>query len=248
MTKEIVEHRLNIPPDYQYYALQKGKCFQKQWHRNRLILIEELHFLNLRAVVADIGCGSGNVVFAFAGKVKSIVGFDYNTESVEFLATKIKSDGIINSDASTLDILDAVPELYRNKFDKIIFNEVIEHFDKSEVETVLSNLSKMLKTGGEILITTPNYGISPWTLIELLIDKFKMFPALLGEQHRVKFTLAGLESYCKSAGFFIKRKGTFSLLSVLLAVFGAKFAEYIVKVEVNHLKYFGPQIFLVARK
>lgn len=246
--KEIVEHRLNIPADYQYHALQKGRCFQRQWHRNRLILINELNFLTPQDVVADIGCGSGNAVFAFADKVKSITGFDYNAESVEFLVAKIKADGITNSDAITLDILDPVPEVYRNKFDKIIFNEIIEHFDESEVEIVLSNLFKMLKNGGELLITTPNYGISPWTFIERLIDRFALFPALLGEQHRVKFNPTSLESYCKSTGFSVKRKGTFSLFSIPLAVFGSRFANCAVKVEINHLKFFGPQIFLVAKK
>jgi SAM-dependent methyltransferase len=43
-----------------------------------------------------------------------------------------------------------------NKFDLVIFREVIEHMEKEEGEKVLDNISRVLKPNGSLLISTPN--------------------------------------------------------------------------------------------
>lgn len=106
--KEIIEQKLKIPADYQYRALHNGNFFQKQWHRNRLLLINQLNFLSMHDRVADVGCGSGNTVLTYASEVKSITGFDYNIESVDYLNKKIECAEIKNATAVQLDITDGI--------------------------------------------------------------------------------------------------------------------------------------------
>ena len=246
--KKITEHKLNIQKDYQYRALHRGIFFQRQWHRNRLLLVEYLSFLSPNDNVADVGCGSGNVVLRFNNQVKQIIGFDYNNEALKFLLEKLKENNISNASVSELDILNNISQKHRSFFDKIIFNEIIEHFDEKDVKKVLANLKLMLKNDGEILITTPNYQLSPWPILEFLIDKFNIYPSLWGEQHKTKFTPQKLCSLCKENGLSLVQTGTFGLFSPFLAVIGHTPADFIARAEIKHLKLFGPQIYAVFKK
>lgn len=241
--KEVIEQKLKIPPDYQYNALTKGNFFQRQWHRNRLILVDDLEFLDTADNVADVGCGSGNTILANAEKVASITGFDYNSESINYVKQKL-----INSTAIQLDISDEVPQQLCARYNKIVFSEVIEHFDETEVVKVLANLRKMLVPGGSILITTPNYGFSLWPAMEFLLDKFSLVPKLWGEQHKSRFTFEKISVNCERAGFSVMRMGTMSLISPFLAILGSKVGSIIAKQEIKYLKFFGPQMYIVAEK
>ncbi len=242
-----VEHKLKIPPDYQCRALNGNNFFQRQWHRNRLILIENSGFLSADDAVADIGCGSGNTLFAFSNKVQTIDGFDYNIESIDYINEKRKKEKVINSQAIFLDITEDVPSQYRNRYNKIIATEIIEHFKPSEVKRVLQNMKVMLKPMGKLFITTPNYALSPWPLMEFLMDRFNISPTLWGEQHHLKFTSKSLKDLCNGAGFTVERSGTFSLVSPILAVLGTGVADRVADLEIKYLKFLGPQIFAILK-
>lgn len=243
----IVEHELKIPADYQYNALRKGNLFQKQWHRNRLKLIEIINFLHKSDCAADIGCGSGNVVLEFSNKVKSFSALDYNDESLVFLNNKLKESGIENTEVFKFDLLESDPNKFKGKFDKIILTEVIEHFELEKIIKIIKNLEIMLKRDGEILITTPNY-LSFWPVMEFLVDKVEMFPKLWGEQHKVKFTKKRLRKVLEKNGYHVTMIGTFGLISPFIALFGTKIADLVLKFEVKYFKIFGPQIFVRLKK
>ena len=246
--KKIVEHELNIPSDYQYKALREGRVFQRQWHRNRLILIESLGFIHQEDCIADAGCGSGNTIYHFHGQAKSIVGLDYNEKSLEFIKGKLKEKGITNASVHHHDLLTPPPEKLLSSFDKIILNEVIEHFDEKDVHKIIDNLNSMLKPGGEILVTTPNYRFSPWPLLEGMVDKYHLYPSLWGEQHKIKFDRRKLREIFAGREWEIERAGTFSLFSPLAAVLGQSFADAVMRLETRFLRWFGPQLFIVAKK
>lgn len=44
-----------------------------------------------------------------------------------------------------------------NSFDAVVFFEVIEHVPEEEVETLIKEIGKVLKPGGVVLGSTPNY-------------------------------------------------------------------------------------------
>jgi len=66
--------------------------------------------------------------------------------------------------------------------DKIYCLEVIEHIYKDQARTMFESFYYLLKPGGKIFITTPNYR-SLWPVIEWLIDRFKFAPKMHNEQH-----------------------------------------------------------------
>lgn len=247
---EIVEKRLGIPPDYQYNALFHGGMFQRQWHRNRLLLIHEVFYSKADSdkTYCDVGCGSGNVILVFNRKVKRFDAFDYNRECLEFLDTKLVEEGIQNVKTHYWDILTPPPTEARGQYDRVILNEVIEHFHRHEISTILDNVKMLLKPEGELLITTPNCGVSPWFLLEFAVDHLGLFPKLWGEQHKVRITSGMFRTLCEEEGFEVLKEGTFSFVSPFFIIFGRAVADFVARLEIRTFKYFGSQLFIVVKK
>ncbi len=245
---EIVEKRLGIPPDYQYTALTKGNALQRRWHRNRLLLIREAFLNDKEKNICDVGCGSGNVVLAFHRRADRFDAFDYNKECLEFLDQKLKEKDIQNVKTFYWDILKNPPQESVGFYDKAILNEVIEHFEEEEIQTILANVKLLLKDDGELLITTPNCGVSLWFPMEFLVDHLGLFPTLWGEQHKVRIYRNSFRIMCEKAGFEVVREGTFGLLSPFLFFLGSRFSDWLLKQEVRHLKWFGAQLFIRVKK
>lgn len=70
-------------------------------------------------------------------------------------------------------------------FDAITVVEVIEHLTPEEIRTVLVHCARLLKPGGQLVMTTPNYA-STWPILELLINRFSDLS--YEEQHITRFT------------------------------------------------------------
>ena len=77
---------------------------------------------------------------------------DASIENIEFIKSEFGKD----SQVSVNDIMTYLSEKRGGVFDAVIFNDVIEHLTKSEIFEVLDGISKVLKTGGVLLIKTPN--------------------------------------------------------------------------------------------
>lgn len=247
---EIIEKKLGIPPDYQYKALFHSGMFQRQWHRNRLLLIKEVFFsvADVDKTFCDVGCGSGNVILVFSKKVKQFDAFDYNKECLIFLDNKVIENNIQNVKTRYWDILTPPSIEVCGQYDKVILNEVIEHFHRHEISIILGNVKKLLKESGELLITTPNCGISPWFLLEFAVDHLGLFPKLWGEQHKVRITSRMFREICEKEGFNVLNEGTFSFISPFFIVFGRAVADFVAKFEIRYLKHFGSQLFIRVKK
>jgi 2-polyprenyl-3-methyl-5-hydroxy-6-metoxy-1,4-benzoquinol methylase len=213
-----------IPGNYQHEALRNGNSIQRQWHKNKLNLINYLNFLNQNDIVLDAGCGSGNTIIEFAKKVQYFVGVDWNEESIEFLKKKIKNFQIKNVLVKDLDLLE-ISNL-KMKFSRIIMTEVIEHLTEDDLEKVLRQMHEIINPESRILITTPNYR-SLWQSIETILDTFRLVPKLEGEQHIVKYNWKKLSEIAKRAKYRIIAKGTLNWVSPFLASFTPKIADKI---------------------
>jgi 2-polyprenyl-3-methyl-5-hydroxy-6-metoxy-1,4-benzoquinol methylase len=105
-----------------------------------------------------------------------------------------------------------------NQFHVITLIEVIEHLHESEIEELITFLSKLLHPDGILVITTPNY-LSTWPILELLLNRFSDIS--YEEQHLTKFTFFNFESKLKRIvpriNLSCQAKTTSHFLSPLLA-------------------------------
>ncbi len=113
--------------------------------------------------VLDIGCGFGHGTWLLASNgAKQVVTIDLDktkTLQVQALCSDLKNSNILIMDAQRLGFKD-------HSFQVITCFEVIEHIP--EPDLVLSEIRRLLKTDGVLLLTTPNRASrllpfqSPW--------------------------------------------------------------------------------------
>lgn len=104
--------------------------------------------LNIRII--DIACGTGEIVYWLNEKgYKNVEGIDISEEQVR-LANLLGARNIKQFDLR--EYLNGKDEYY----DVIFAIDIIEHFKKEEIIHVLNLIYRSLKTGGMLIIKTPN--------------------------------------------------------------------------------------------
>jgi len=100
--------------------------------------------------VLDAGCGNGSQSFRIANKGHFVTGIDISKRSTEFCNKIKESIRIKNVDFMQMDLVDI--NLPRNSFDAVVSGEVLEHIKEDDI--VVRNFNKVLKIGGQCIITT----------------------------------------------------------------------------------------------
>jgi SAM-dependent methyltransferase len=101
--------------------------------------------------VLDIACGTGYGSYEIKKVAKFVVGVDISTEAINYAMSHYKAKNIeyILDDATTL-------RKVKNKFDVIVSFETIEHLDSNNRKLFLKNISRLLKSDGLLILSTPN--------------------------------------------------------------------------------------------
>lgn len=106
--------------------------------------------------VLDIGCGVGTFSFYCAQRQAQSTGLDYSRESVVTARQLVEKFGVARNteficcDAcAKLPFADAI-------FDKIIAADFVEHIDDAQKQNLLSEMHRVLKPEGRLIIVTPN--------------------------------------------------------------------------------------------
>lgn len=109
----------------------------------------------LDARILDIGCGQGSLVALLASRgYRNVQGIDVSAEQIE-AARRRGVDGVEQADL--FDYLRERPAT----FDTVIAIDLLEHFDKPDVLTVLDTIHDALVPGGALVAQVPN-AISPF--------------------------------------------------------------------------------------
>lgn len=130
--------------NYQNAVLSK----EHQFFFHQIIeLIEKKNIPIDDKLIADFGCGVGNLLFHINSKYqpKQSCGFDFSTEALELAKKRFPSGEFHKHD---------IYEKTDNQFDLVFCTETLEHLlypDKA-----LDNLIYSLKPGGYLIITVPD--------------------------------------------------------------------------------------------
>ena len=137
------------------------------WHKMlRRYLLPEQHLADKR--VLEIGCGRGGFSCWLASQPQAprqIVAADFSTAAVQMgqqYARRMELSGITWEVADIQSI--AHPDC---SFDTIISTETIEHVPQPS--QALAELSRLLRPGGRLFLTTPNY-LGPIGLYRLYLS------------------------------------------------------------------------------
>lgn len=105
-------------------------------------------------VVLDLGCGDGYGADILARCASEVVAVDVDHQSIESARGKYKQD---NLSFQKIDPIDQQPLPFAdNAFDVVVSFQVMEHI--RDVDKYLKEIQRVLKSGGELILTTPNAG------------------------------------------------------------------------------------------
>jgi len=116
--------------------------------------------------ILELGCGQSkglrylvenNYIYP-----SNAYGIDQSEEAVNFSKNKLPKSNFSQGDIYNL-------KFEPNKFDYIFLMEVIEHLENPS--QALEEVSRILKPGGKLVLSFPNYINFPWLIVRILSEK-----------------------------------------------------------------------------
>lgn len=139
----------------------KKQFLERVSPKQKFTILFQLHYATYhfarkftqQKIVLDIGCGTGYGSDYLALESKRVIGIDISSEAIIYAKSHYKAQKLdfIIMDAVKLGFPD-------NTFDAICSFQVIEHI--SDYKMHLSEISRVLKPDGCLLLSTPNKKIS----------------------------------------------------------------------------------------
>ncbi len=142
------------------------------------------------AVGLDLGCGDGNNLFWLSDSIKTLYGSDYNLLRLKRANALGPDFALFMADINDYPVVDGV-------FDIIFFNHVLEHI--SNDMGALSEVYRILRPGGLLILGVPNEGAAFWQLAYRLQPKI-----LASSDHIHHYTAVSIADRCQKVGFHVK--------------------------------------------
>ena len=233
---------VRIDGAYQYRAMHEGPSFQRSWHREKLLILDELtSAVRPGSRALDAGCGSGVLAEHLGSQGWTVVGVDANKDAVSF-ASEAYGSARVSFAHGYLDELQ-----FGTEFDLVISFEVVEHLTHDQVNTFLGAAYSALRPGGRLILTTPNYS-SAWPAIEWACDRMTFLPNMDGDQHITRFSIPSIGEALRRAGFEVDRTTTFSTLGPIAGLFSPRLQGRLSSAERRFGFRFGNLLLVVASR
>jgi len=158
----------NLPDEHnwnEFWQANNSSQFTKK-SRSKTRIIHRLEpLIKPQMTVLDAGCGSGFFSNYFIRRGCRVYALDYSKDALIIAEklTGLKAEAYLN-----LNLLDAgLGAEYKNKFDIIFSDGLLEHFNKEQQLQIIENFKEMKKSSGMIATFVPNK-YSWWQVIRPL--------------------------------------------------------------------------------
>jgi SAM-dependent methyltransferase len=151
----------------------------------------QAYFLNEPDIrTLDLGCGNGCFTAMAVKRGGTALAISFDTDQID-RCNQFKPYLGVDPSKIEFRVMDAVSILtLEEKFDQILFLEVIEHIDNDA--EVMANIARLLKPGGVLQLTTPDIRWGYWTGF---LDRFAR-----GGHCRLGYSADRLEQLVRAVG------------------------------------------------
>lgn len=206
----------SIPIGYYDEVFRRNRGIQSKWHHTKFARIARNIHEGDRHL--DIGCGPGTFIGTLPGEVAS-VGVDISSEQIEYAKRRYGGPGHI------FQVVEPGPLPFDSgEFDVVTSIELIEHLTICQSRDHLSQAVRVLRPGGRLLLSTPNYG-GFWPLLEWLLNRNA--EVSYEKQHITHFRAKTLYGLLSQAGLSEIAVHPYQSLAPFAAALGWNFADRI---------------------
>lgn len=168
--------------DYDERAFYSIIPLQRHWQRRRHRIAT--FWARNAGRTLDVGCGSSLIIQS----LNNAIGLDYNLGKVRFL--RRYAIPVLRASAFALPFKD-------ESFDCLISSEVIEHVPYDYA--LFTEMRRVLRTGGTLIIGTPDYATLGWRTIEPIYGF--LMPGGYRDEHITHYTRQSLTEILNRSGF-----------------------------------------------
>jgi glycosyltransferase involved in cell wall biosynthesis len=168
--------------DYDDRAFYSIIPIQRYWQRRRHRIIT--FWVRGSGRILDVGCGSSLIIQS----LNNAIGMDLGMGKMRFL--RGRGIPLVRGSAFTLPFKD-------ESFDCVINSQVIEHIPFDEV--LFTEMRRVLRMGGTLVIGTPDYATVGWNIIEPLYGL--LIPGGYHDEHITHYTRQSLTDVLVRNGF-----------------------------------------------
>lgn len=182
--------------------------------------------------VLDIGCGLGwGAEYLAKKKAKQVIGIDRSGAAINYARKKYPWPNLVFKTLEAQKI-----RRLTGSFDLVVAFELIEHLPKSAVRQFITDIEKILKPGGRVMISTPNKLITrfknPYHVQEFTAKELKqLFSRKFTEVKLRGMKKTGKELFQQSS--LISWLGQSRIVQELLPLIPAKFRQSAAAVEAS---------------
>jgi len=214
-----------LPPGYYDHVYHAGTGVRSKWHHMKFqrfaAALQGLH----RHL--DIGCGPGTFIGSLPEGAHASLGIDIAKPQIAYADAHYGGPGrsFRAIPASSLPFEPA-------SFDAVTLIELIEHLPRPTNVKLLRDALGVLKPGGKIFVSTPNYH-SAWPLIERLVSR--VGGVNYGAQHITRYHRASLRALLEDAGATDVRVEGYMLAAPFAAGLSWRLADILARLEPRFL-------------
>jgi 2-polyprenyl-3-methyl-5-hydroxy-6-metoxy-1,4-benzoquinol methylase len=189
-----------IPAGFYDRVYREGSQVRRFWHRYKFQCVSEMIPAGARSLL-DVACGPGSLMSVARQTGLQRFGTDVAREQINYAAKEY-------GDSATRFCVSRLPDLpfFDESVDVVTLVEILEHLPAPEVRASLAEVFRLLRPGGTLILTTPNFR-SLWPLLEVVVNRLGGIS--YAEQHISRFNPTSARQVIEEAGFAVTQVSSF---------------------------------------
>jgi 2-polyprenyl-3-methyl-5-hydroxy-6-metoxy-1,4-benzoquinol methylase len=211
----------SLPVGYYDAVYHRGSGVQSKWQYLKFQRFAD-RMTSLERHL-DIGCGPGTFIGTLPDNRHDSLGVDIASSQIAYANATYGGPGkaFLSIPAGRLLLDD-------NSFDVVTAIELIEHLTHCRALALLREALRILRPGGQLLVSTPNYA-SSWPLVEKLVSRFGGID--YSKQHIAHYRRRRLHDLLAEANVVDIRVEGYMLAAPFAAAVSWRLADFVERLE-----------------
>ena len=219
-------------------GIDSGNSIQAMWHHTTFSFVSK--YIKNNQLILDYACGPATLTGKYLSFNSNPICTDISSSQLNYARKKYPNKAVyLNSE-------DFKFENYKDQFDVVTCLGLLEFLSFEDGESLLKNFYSILKPGGRLLITTPNFKMS-MKVIESLLNSIGDLN--YSEEYKSRYKLGQLLKLVEKSNFQLVTSKKYMTIAIFLGIFSNRLAINLNRlIESSSRNNWGYLLFLELKK